>query len=106
MSILRYFPYDTTIIKKMMTHHSVMTSSLRIHILKIDKFCDFSCDIDYNSRIDVFRDVISLIISQCVLKPPKGASGGHKVSASRVAQASGARLYLLYLKQKSVASTG
>ena len=27
---------------------------------KIDKFGDFSWDIDYNSRTDVFRDVISL----------------------------------------------
>ena len=47
-----------------MTHHSVMTSSLRIKIFKIDKLSDFSCDIDYNSRADVFRDVISLIIDQ------------------------------------------
>ena len=43
---------------------SVMMSSLRIKILKIDKF-GFSCDIDYNSRTEVFRDVISLIINQC-----------------------------------------
>ena len=49
----------------MMTHHSVMTSSLRIKILKIDKFGDFSCDIDHNSRTDVFRDAISLIINHC-----------------------------------------
>ena len=55
----------------MMTHHFVMTSSLRIKILKIDKFCDFSCDIDYNSRTDVFRDVISLIINQCDSGRPK-----------------------------------
>ena len=47
-----------------MTHHSVMTSSLPIKILKIDKFDDLSCDIDYNNT-DVFRDVISLIINQC-----------------------------------------
>ena len=37
-------------------------SSLRHNIiithLKIDKFCDFSSDIDYNSKTDVFRDVI------------------------------------------------
>ena len=33
----------------MMTHHSVMMSSLRINIFKIDKFGIFSCDIDYNS---------------------------------------------------------
>ena len=36
--------------QKMMTHHSVMTLSLRIKILKIDKFCVFSSDIDYNIR--------------------------------------------------------
>ena len=71
-----------------------MTLSLRIKILKIDKFGDFSSDIDYNSKIDVFRDVISLIINQCGPRLPQGASGGHKVSASRAAQASEARLYI------------
>ena len=30
----------------------------------IDKFGDFSSDIDYHSRTDVFRDVISHIINQ------------------------------------------
>ena len=78
-----------------MTHHFVMMSSLLIKILKIDKFGDFSCDIDYNSCPDVFRDVISLIINQCEPRRRKGASGGHKVSASRAAQASEARLSLL-----------
>ena len=78
----------------MMTHHFVMTSSLRIKNFKIDKFGDFSSDIDYNSSIDIFRDVISLIISQFDPRRPKGASGGHKVSASRAAQASEARLYI------------
>ena len=72
-----------------------MTSSLHIKILKIDKFGDFSSDIDYNSRTDVFRDVIPVIINQCDPRRPKGASGGHKVSASRAAQASEARLYLM-----------
>ena len=50
---------------KMMTYHFVMTSSLLIKILKIDKFGDFSCDIDYNCWTNIFRDVISLIINQC-----------------------------------------
>ena len=50
-------------LEQMMTHHFVMTSSLRIKILKIDKFGDFSCDIDYNSRTDIFRDVFSFIIN-------------------------------------------
>ena len=78
----------------MMIHHSVMTSSLRIKILKIDNFGDFSCDIDYNSRTDIFSDVFSFIINYCDPRHPQGASGGHKVSASRAAQASEARLYV------------
>ena len=77
-----------------MTHHSVMTSSLRIKNFKIDKFGDFSSDIDFNTKIDIFRNVISLIINQCDPRRPKGASGGHKVSAIRAAQASEARLYI------------
>ena len=65
--------------QKMMTHHFVMTSLLLIKIFKIDKFGDFSYDIDYNSRIDVFRDAISFIINQCDPRRPQGASGGHSV---------------------------
>ena len=80
--------------QKMMTHHSVMTSSLRIKFFKIYKFGDFSSDIDFNTKTDIFRDVISLLINQCDPRRPKGASGGHKVSASRGAQASEARLYI------------
>ena len=53
-----------------MTHHSVMTSSLRNKFLKIDKFSDFSCEIDYTCSIktDVFRDIIYLINNQCNLR--------------------------------------
>ena len=46
-----------------MTHHFVITSSLRIKLFKIDKFGDFSSGIDYNSWADIFRDAISLIIT-------------------------------------------
>ena len=77
-----------------MTHHFVMPSSLLIKILKIDKFVDFSCDIDYHSRTDVFRDVTHLIINQCEAMRPKG------VSANRAAQASEARLLLLLQEYK------
>ena len=70
-----------------MTHHSVMMSSLRIKILKIDKFGDFSCDIDYNSG-QTYLEIL------CDSRRPQGASGGHKVSASRVAEACEARLYI------------
>ena len=83
----------------MVTHHFFMASSLLIKILKIDNFGDFSCDIEYNSRTDVFRDVIALIINQCDPRRPKGPSGGHKVSASRAAQASEACLYILKLQE-------
>ena len=69
----------------MMTHRSVMTSSLRIKNLKTDKFYDFSSDFDHNSKMHIFRDVISLIIIQHKPRRPKRASGGHKVSASRAA---------------------
>ena len=62
----------------MMTHHSVMTSSLRIKISKFGKFSYFSCEIHYNTKTDVFRDAISLIINQCDPRRPKGASGGHQ----------------------------
>ena len=87
----------------MMTHHFVMTSSLRIKNFKIDKFSDFSSEIDFNTKMDIFRDVISLIINQCDPRRPKGASGGHQVSASRASQASEARLFLLkyYLKNSA-----
>ena len=47
-----------------MTHHFVMTSSLLIKILKIDKFGDFSSDIDFKTKMDIFRDDISFIINQ------------------------------------------
>ena len=75
-----------------MTHHFAMTSSLLIKILKIDKFGVFSNDIDFKTKMDIFRDDISLLIKQCDPRRPKGACGGHKVSASRAAQASEARL--------------
>ena len=68
----------------MMTHHSVMASSLRIEILKIG---DFSCDIDYSTRTDVFRDVISFIINQSDPMRPKGASGGQCPPATERMQA-------------------
>ena len=57
----------------MMTHHSVMTSSLRIKNFKIDKFGDFSSEIGFNTKMDIFRDVISLIIKQCHLQATEGS---------------------------------
>ena len=77
-----------------MANHSIMTLSLRIKNLKIDKFDYFLSDIDFTIKTDIFRDVFSLIINQCELRRPKGTSGGHKLSASRPAQACGANLLL------------
>ena len=51
---------------------------IRTEKLKIDKICDFSSDIDYNSETDVFRDVIYLIINQSEPRCPKDASSGQK----------------------------
>ena len=61
---------------------------IRIKMFKIDKFGNFSCDNDYNSRTDVFRDAISFIINQCDPRRPQGFPGGYKVSACRAAQTS------------------
>ena len=57
-------------------------------ILKIDKFCDFSSDIDYNSKTDIFRDVTSLINNQC----EAGRLWQTQCSPAAAAQASEARL--------------
>ena len=66
----------------MMTHHSVMTSSLHIKYLNTDKFDDFSSNINYNSKTKthMFRDAISFIITHRERRHPKGASGGQKVN--------------------------
>ena len=57
----------------MLTHHFAMTSSLLIKILKIDKFGVFSSDIDFKTKMDIFRDYISLIINQCYLQATEGS---------------------------------
>ena len=72
-------------------------------IITHQNFINFSCNIDYNCMTDLFQDVISLLINQCDPRRPKGASGGHKVSASRAAQANEARLYI-YTHQSSLNS--
>ena len=64
--------------------------------LKIDKFGDFSCDIDYNSSTGVFRDVISLIINQCDSRRPQGASGRHSVCQPRSESKRSAVVYIYF----------
>ena len=51
----------------MMTHHFAMTSSLLIKILQIDKFGVFSSDIDFKTRMDIFRDDISKVVSNSMI---------------------------------------
>ena len=41
--------------------------------LKIDKFDDFSSEIDFKTKMDIFRDDISLIINQCHLQATEGS---------------------------------
>ena len=81
----------------MSTHHGIMTSSLRIKNLLIDEFCDFSSDIDYNSKTDVFRDVI---INQCEPRRPKGASDGLKCPSA--AQRKQAKRFYLDIKCENI----
>ena len=49
---------------------------------KIDKFCDFSSDFDFKTKMDIFRDDISLIINQCHLQATEG-SVRHPRNASK-----------------------
>ena len=56
-----------------MTHHFAMTSLLRIKILKMDKFGVFSSDIDFKTKIDIFRDDISRLINQFNLQATEGS---------------------------------
>ena len=79
----------------MMTHHSVMTSSLCIKNKKITNFVIFRMiSIIYNSKTDVFRDIFYHMIYQCRPRCTKGTSSGHKVSTSFTAQVSETRLYI------------
>ena len=80
----------------MMTHHSVMTSSLRKNF-KIDKFADFSSEIGLTLRWTYLEMLSPLQLTNVTSRRPKGASGGHEVSASRAAQASEARLLYIYI---------
>ena len=42
-------------------------------ILKIDKFGDFSSDIDFETKIDTFRYDTSRLINQCHLQATEGS---------------------------------
>ena len=62
------------ICSKMMTHHFVMTSSLRIKIFKFGTFCDFSFDINYNSRtkyLGMLSPLLLIYITPGVQRPPQ-----------------------------------
>ena len=48
----------------------------RIKNFKIDKFGDFSSDIDFKTKMDIFRDDISLIINQCHTQATEGSLRG------------------------------
>ena len=81
-----------------MTHHFVITSSLLINILKIEKFGDFSRDIDYNSRTDVFRDVISLKLINVTPGAQSAAPADTKCQpAAHRKQAKRACIYISFL---------
>ena len=66
----------------MMTHQYVMTLSLRFKNSKIDKFGDFSCDINMTVGQTYFEMLFLILLINGDHMRPQGASGGHKVSAS------------------------
>ena len=67
-----------------------MTSSLRIKNRKLTNLMIFRVISIITVKTDVFSDVIYL--NHCEPRRPNDASGGHKVSGSRTAQTSEARL--------------
>ena len=72
----------------MINHHSVMTSSLLIKIIY------FSSNIDYNSKTNVFRDVVYLIINECESRRLKDASGGRSIRQLRSASSQTALVFI------------
>ena len=44
-----------------------------IQNFNIEKFGDFSSDIDFKTKMDIFIDDISLVINQCHLQAPEGS---------------------------------
>ena len=86
----------------MMTHHSAMTSSLLIKFLKIDKFGVFSSDIDFKTKMDIFRDDISRLINQCHLQATEGSL--RRTQSVRKQRSASKRNALVLLKLKQVKS--
>ena len=63
-------------------------------ILKIDKFGDFSSDIDFKTKMDTFRYDISRLINQCHLQANEGSlRRTRSVRQPRSASKRSARLY-------------
>ena len=76
-----------------------MTSSLLIKILKIDKFCVFSSDIDFKTKMDIFRDDISRLINQCHLQATEGSiRRTRSVRQPRSASKRSATCYIVNIK--------
>ena len=60
-------------------------SSLLIQILKIDKFGVFLSDIDFKTKMDIFRDDISRLINQCHLQATEGSVRQPRSASKRIA---------------------
>ena len=70
-----------------------MMLSLLIKIWKIDKFGDFSSDIDFITKMDIFRDDFSLIINQFHLQATEGSLWRTQSVRQPRSKVSEARLY-------------
>ena len=87
----------------MMTHHLVVTLSLRIKKIILTNFVIFRV-VSITLKNDIFSDIIYPMINQCVSTRSKGASCGHEVFASRLAQVRiyqlSAHIYTFYDSQR------
>ena len=55
--VYTYISLCNELIEETARHRNVIITQQNV---KIDKFGDFSCDIDYNGRTDIFRDVTDI----------------------------------------------
>ena len=62
---------------------------------KIYKFGDFSSDFDLKTKMDIFRDDISLIINQCYLQATEGSF--RRTRSVRQPRSASKRSALVYL---------
>ena len=67
---------------------------------KIDKFGDFSSDIDFKTKTDLFRDYFSLIINHCYLQAIEGSL--RRTQSVRQPRSASKRINANYIRLKTI----